>query len=333
VKGFDISTYQDSPLVAGHVDFAKMRAWGADFVIIRAGQGTWKDEDFDRSWDNAKGVLPRSSYFFYDNRFKPQDQAEKYHEIISRDPEGFCWLDIEHTVSGAYGNLDGWYNFLVKFHSLCNYPVGIYTGFWYFVERTALETSFEKQYFAKYPLWLASYPPDPFNVDHSKIRIPYPWKKYIMLQSGTPAIGLEAGVESRDIDYNIFMDNSEFTKFFTPVIIPPPAGGEMFRGTINTIAKLWREPGIGQIDTIPVNTVVTGDAPLGEYVYLRSPQAGYTKKIWLTGYTLVTTPPPPVEEPPTEPPTTPVPVSGTFTLDMSDGTKQTYNIGTFTKVG
>lgn len=247
--GFDISTYQDSPLIAGNVDFQKMRSYGASFVVIRAGQGNWKDEDFDRSWDNAKGILPRASYFFFDNRYKPQEQARKYVEIISRDPEGFCWLDLEHTVQGQYGRWQDWYDFLAEFHRLCKYPVGIYTGYWYFTDRIKFATSYQKQFFAKYPLWLASYPTDPFNVDHSQIRIPYPWTRYVMLQSGTPAIGHAAGVESEDIDYDIWMKDTEFATFWgatqPPAEPEPEEGAIMYKGTVITTVTLQIRNGPG----------------------------------------------------------------------------------------
>jgi hypothetical protein len=254
--GFDVSTWQNSPLVAGDIDFQKMKDYGSSFVIIRAGQGNWKDDDFDKSWDNAKGILPRNSYFFYDNRYKPQVQARNYFEIIKRDPEGFCWLDLEHTVQGDYGRWEDWYDFLAEFHSLCKYPVGIYTGYWYFTDRVKFATSYQKQFFSKYPLWLASYPADPFNVDHSQIRIPYPWTRYVMLQSGTPAIGLDAGVESREIDYNIWMKDTEFATFFgtAPTIPDEPTEpeGEIMQGRVLVNLNIRKTPGttftpIGQL--------------------------------------------------------------------------------------
>src|SRR3990172_6496967 len=90
----------------------------------------------------------------------------------------------------------------------------------------------------------------------------------------------------------------------------------MWQGRTRELAKIWDAVGGRQISSIPADTNVTGDAPLSNgYVYLRTPQAGYTKTQWLTGYALVVvTPPPP---PPPPPPTV---VTLRYTIEIfSDG--------------
>lgn len=242
IFGFDISTWQDSPLVAGHVDFRKMRDYGASFVVIRAGQGNWKDPDFQISWANAKGVLPRNSYYYFDNDYDPKIQSENYCSIINGDHEGYCWLDLEDPNPGVFKNWRFWYDFLVHFRSLCNYPIGIYTNYWYFIEMTQFATASEKAWFKQFPLWLASYPPNPFIVDHSLIKIPPPWMKYVMLQSGTPAIGSAAGVESEDIDYNIWMEEDQFSIFFPPTGEPEPMSDYIeLKSTVSTEYRSIRD--------------------------------------------------------------------------------------------
>jgi hypothetical protein len=228
-KGCDISTHQDSDLIAGHVDFVKMRSWGMDFVIIRAGQGNWRDYDFDRNWTAAKGILPRSSYFYYDNRFPPKEQAQVYHDAIKLDPEGVCWLDLEDKKSGVYSGWQDWYDFIAEFQRRCNYPLGIYSGYYFWTSALSQASTYQKQYFKQFPLWLAQYPPDPFNVDHSKILVPYPWDNYLILQSGTPAIGHAAGVESEELDYDIFMGTDEQFKayFWAPNLGEQEEGNTM----------------------------------------------------------------------------------------------------------
>lgn len=235
IIGFDISTWQDSPNIPGVVDFQKMRGYGefgARFVIIKAGQGNWKDQDFDTNWKNSKGVLSRSSYWYYDNKYPPRAQAEKYFEIIKDDPEGICWLDLEDREIGLYTGWRNWYDFLERFKSL--YPgaqMGIYTSFYYFVEMMRFATLAEKEYFAQYPLWLASYPANPFKPEYKYILVPLPWFECLILQSGTPDIGIEAGVESEEIDYNQFNgDEKEFYRWFKkvdPFPEPPPTGEPM----------------------------------------------------------------------------------------------------------
>jgi GH25 family lysozyme M1 (1,4-beta-N-acetylmuramidase) len=216
IVGYDISTWQDSPTIPGNVDFQKMKAGGASFVIVKAGQGNWADPDFATSWKNAKGVLPRASYFYFDNRYPPDTQARKYFDIIRQDLEGMCWLDLEDRNTGVYAGFRNWYDFLEELKRV--YPgvrAGIYTNFFYWVEYMTYATRAERDYFLQYPLWLASYPVDPFNPPYSTMMVPLPWLECLILQTGTPAIGLDAGVESKEIDFNQFNgDANKFSKYF-----------------------------------------------------------------------------------------------------------------------
>lgn len=73
----------------------------------------------------------------------------------------------------------------------------------------------------------------------------------------------------------------------------------MYRGTTNSLAKIWNSVGGQQITSVPSGTTVTGDAPgANGYTYLRTPQAGFTKTMWLSNYNVVTAPPPPPPPPP-----------------------------------
>ena len=72
VLGPDVSFHQDDNGTAQQIDFAKMRAAGAGFVIIRVGQNSWVDPDFRRNYQAAKDAgLPRGCYWFYDSRTSP----------------------------------------------------------------------------------------------------------------------------------------------------------------------------------------------------------------------------------------------------------------------
>ena len=64
IFGFDISTYQDSDLISGTVDFVKMREHGARFVIFRASIGNAEDADYKKYVENSHGVIPFSAYHF-----------------------------------------------------------------------------------------------------------------------------------------------------------------------------------------------------------------------------------------------------------------------------
>jgi hypothetical protein len=224
--GFDVSRWQ------GHIDFNAMKSYGAKFVIIKAGQGNWKDACFDDNWRAAKGLLPRASYFYYDNRYTPAAQALTYWEIIKDDPERIVWLDLEDSGLGNYAGWRKWFDFITHFWNLSgDMQVGIYSNYYYWMEAMTQATQPQKDWFGQFPLWLASYPEDPFNVDHSKILTPYPWPNYLILQSGTPSIGIEAGVESQEIDHNIFMKDELFGDYFRLTDTPPNEEATMARYT------------------------------------------------------------------------------------------------------
>ena len=263
IFGFDISTYQDSPAISGNVDFHKMRDYGASFVVIKASQGNWNDVDFLTNWHNSKGVLPRSSYHYFDNRFDPKVQARKYWDTISIDSEGICWLDLEDRELGDYSGWRNWYDFLEEFKNLSQLPserIGIYTGFYYWNERLRNATMSQLDYFVQYPLWLASYPEDPFHPDYWNILCPPPWSSPLILQSGTPAIGVQVGVESIEVDYDQFNgDETTFNNYFDITTTPPPNGGSMrvIKGVALGTVKRRQSPAGAEF--VPPRYLYTGD--------------------------------------------------------------------------
>ena len=94
IIGPDVSFYQDKPDTPKGIDFAMMKAAGARFAIIRAGQNLWEDRAFDESWRNSKGVLPRGSYWFYDSRVDPKFQAKKRFALVC------AWEFIRDITTG-----------------------------------------------------------------------------------------------------------------------------------------------------------------------------------------------------------------------------------------
>jgi GH25 family lysozyme M1 (1,4-beta-N-acetylmuramidase) len=228
---FDISHWQ------GSVDFRKMKSYGASAVIMKASQGNWEDSKFDENWTAAKGLLPRASYHYYDNRYPPKDQARKYFDIIKKDLEGMCWLDLEDKQAGIYAGWRNWFDFIEELKAL--YPgarIGIYSGFYYMVEMLSYATKLQRDYFGQFSLWLAWYFSDPFHPIYKTIMTPLPWLVYDILQSGTPAIGIDAGVESKEIDYNQFNgDETKFKQMFGGSVVPPPPPvepGETMQGKV-----------------------------------------------------------------------------------------------------
>lgn len=226
IIGADISFWQGYPPAHPVVDFAKMRRYGFQFVIIKASERNYPDPAFSINWQAAKGILPRGTYHYYRNDFNPITQAGKYWTTIRDDMEGICWLDLEDRNDGSFRGWRNWYDFLEAFKTLSglsNSRIGIYTAYWYWREEMLHAAWSEREYFRRYPLWLADYGvkgSDPLQPDWGKKAVPTPWHddECLIVQTGTPVIGLQAGVYSREIDFNFFNGNRElFNKIFKPV--------------------------------------------------------------------------------------------------------------------
>ena len=85
IIGPDVSFYQDDPGTPQEINFVRMNQT-TDFVIIRAGQNLWVDSDFKNNWRRAKEAgLPRGSYWFYDSRADPRQQAELWFNLLNGD--------------------------------------------------------------------------------------------------------------------------------------------------------------------------------------------------------------------------------------------------------
>lgn len=253
--GFDLSFYQDNDLTPQTPDFTKMWEYGAEFVIIRAGQGEWADPDFKMNWMNARGVLPRHSYWYYDNRYEPRQQARRWWNLLKDDYEGMMWLDLEHKATGGYSGWRHWFDFLDELVNVIGIPadrIGIYTGYYYWAEY-APKTELSLRWFGQFKLWLAWY-----TTQVEDVQIPRPWTKMFLWQDGTYPIGPEVGVESEEIDHNFFMGtDEEFQTYFGEVVPPPDTGEPMilyyadlkanYTSNVRTAPDLQATSGVRQI--------------------------------------------------------------------------------------
>lgn len=192
----DISFYQykynTDWSISQLVDFRKM-ATKSKGVIIRAGQGSWKDIAFDISWRNAKAAgLLRGSYWFYDSRVNPKRQAELWASILGTDAgELELWMDFEDKYNGPYHGHKHWYDFAERLKALLpDKQIGVYTGYYYWKENTKPTDT----YFAQYPLWIAWYGGVP--------KIPAIWNEWFMHQFTDNGDGADWGVASGNIDIN-----------------------------------------------------------------------------------------------------------------------------------
>lgn len=210
VIGPDISFYQkdDTP---NPIRF-EMMADDANFIILRAGQGGWIDKEYVKSYRGAGAVgLPRGAYWYYDNRYHPQRQAELFSEIVKQAGplELEMWVDIEQReyTASPYAGWRNWYDFIERLKQLTDNRIGIYTGPYYWMEFTRDTPPVNLRYFAQYPLWIAQY------TSADQPTTPAPWTKWTYWQFTDQGPGREYGVQSEEIDLNVFAGSlDDFTE-------------------------------------------------------------------------------------------------------------------------
>lgn len=225
--GVDVSFYQDDNNTPRGIDFQQMRAEGATFAFIRAGQYTWEDPDFRVNWEAAREAgLLRGAYWFLDARGSGRDQAWKMAGMLMGD-----WgelppvVDYEHKVrvpvqtKRKNRTMSVWkYNTPAQLDDFIS-ALGsamtpmIYTGYYYWMEHG----SFDKKY-AQYPLWIAGYGGD-------KPRVPPPWSEWTFWQFTDNGPGKMLGAESEHIDLNYSNDEMIGLPPLEPVEYPEPEMG------------------------------------------------------------------------------------------------------------
>jgi len=317
----DVSKWQ------GAINFVQMLASGVHGVIIKCGQGSAKDPNFDTNWLGAKTAgIPRGSYWFYDSRIPPKEQAYNWWQWIKNDKgELMHFADYEEYYGGAWG---GWRNFkvfLTEFQRLSNLPdsrIGIYTGYYYWIAHSPTTTA-ELAYFLRFTLWLAWYTDNP-----SEVVIPRPWTNALLIawQYGTPANGHLRGCQSLDVDEN----NGNFEnmeayqeRFGLNDTIPPPPNGDTMYGTATGSITIRTGPGT----TYPIVTTGTNYVLSGDKVWADTEQNGFWKltRIQRAG---VDVPLAPVawcgtlyihqETPPPDPTPTPTPAEIPYRIELGD---------------
>lgn len=204
ILGTDVSYWQDSPDTVQQINFQQMKAAGANFTVIRAGQNVWPDSDFSYNWSNARiAGLPRGAYWFYDSRATPEDQATLFANLVKTDkPEMELFVDLEENFGGPYSGWQNWKKFILKLEQMMpGQKIGIYTSYGYINGKIP---SSEYAFFAKYILWLAWW-----TKDVSQVTIPKPWTEMVFWQWGTPSWGAKFGCESVEVDMDYFTGTRE----------------------------------------------------------------------------------------------------------------------------
>lgn len=219
VWGADISFYQDDNDTPRGVDFQEMRDQGAAFVFIRAGQGTWRDSDFDANWLAAKEAgLPRSAYWFLDAREPGGAQAEMLRKVLGSEwGEMPPVVDYEHKVrtSGVTTKkgrtMSTWrYNTpsqLDEFIAKLGVDPMVYTSYYYWTDHGSRDSKY-----ARLPLWIAGY--------GDTVQVPLPWREWDFWQFTDNGNGRAIGTESLHVDLNY---TSWPVERLHGVPIPPPS--------------------------------------------------------------------------------------------------------------
>lgn len=201
----DVSKYQLE------IDFDVMRT-KTEYIIFKASQGAYHDPYILRNISESKRVgLPFGLYHFYDDRVSPAVQAETF-AAMARDAVEL-WCDWESTYGGEHNSLRNVVSFMERVEKLTGKKVGMYTGYYWFLENTnPVTNSGLFRYLFDKPLWLAWYTDDHTAKNIEQVKIPKPWIEMDVWQYGTPAIGFSMGAKSKEIDMNVRLGN--------PPIIP-----------------------------------------------------------------------------------------------------------------
>lgn len=236
VLGLDLSLWQDDNSTSIKTNFIKAKQLGVEFVIIKASQNDYEDQDFRDNWNAAGDAgLLRGAYHFYDYRpgiEKPlYVQANTFLEATKGDfGELGLACDYERPNSTwpllppRSKSLDTIYKFMeiveaetkedtISYHNLD------------FV-KNHIGYSNIPTWLKQKPLWLARYPYVLFDFLPTTLYLPsgLPWKVYFW-QFTDRLDGIKYGAESKQIDGNYWLGTLEALKSFrnrSNVVVPDP---------------------------------------------------------------------------------------------------------------
>ncbi len=342
IIGPDVSFYQDDPGTPKGIDFNRMDSI-ADFVIVRAGQNLWADPAFQKNWQAAKATsLPRGSYWFYDSRADPRQQADLWFSLIKDDMgEMPLFADFEEAYIDEFAGWENWKLFLDHLRSLVRQKeIGIYTAYYYWQQNAPNEISqaAELEYFHQYPLWIANY-------GVSTPLVPKPWNsdEWLFWQFTAMGDGILYGAESPEIDLNYFNGDAQAfaDRFNVPVPQnPPPPDSIGKKFIVNTGALYVREgPGtnykaLGLLTRDQVVEAFNQNFD-GSWLFVKRESDGLAG--WSSSTYLIPVTPPPTPEPEPTPTPTPTPEPSptpTPTPEPSSGARYRVTAGAlYVRVG
>ena len=163
--GIDVSRHQPN------FDFARAKAEGVEFAIIKAGggdDGLYKDSKFEQHYANAKAVgLPVGSYFFGQAMSveQAQKEADKFISILSGHQfEMPVYYDVEAKMLNCNKQLltDIIFTFCERVEK-AGYYIGIYSNEWVF------NSSVDDKKLSRFAHWVAKWVKNKPKLKYSEV--------------------------------------------------------------------------------------------------------------------------------------------------------------------
>jgi len=177
-----------------------MKAAGASIVYIKATQGTFTDNDFEKNWAGAKEAgLMRGAYHYSEYWNSAFKQATHFFTTIEDDPgELPPALDYErhryHELPSQL-NSEKWIDsFVTNWVAITDIPLIFYTNPSMIKYNLPQPTP---KWLLEHDLWIAHY-------TIAETPLFAPWSEWVFWQYTYRGNGLLFGVESKQIDMNLF---------------------------------------------------------------------------------------------------------------------------------
>ncbi len=127
MEGVDVSSWQ------GDINFEQVAAADKKFVIVRGGDGTFRDPRTEEYSANARSVgMHVDCYHFLRFNLSPAQMAGECERTVSRSRAGRIWLDEEDTDYLSSVPFDGRIDWLLEVaNRIPGVDKGLYSGPWY----------------------------------------------------------------------------------------------------------------------------------------------------------------------------------------------------------
>jgi hypothetical protein len=230
VWGIDMSIYQDNNATPEPPDFQMLEQQGASFVIMRGTFGTAQDADYQRNVELAKKTnLATACYLFPDHRYvSAKSKSAQLQEVIKT--LRFAKLDMPAKIDIESLRLNGSTYFPSRTVALDFYKdfyeaVKTETGKaadTYINPSTMRILNPMPSWMLEGDLWVAHWNVSTPNMKYSE------WEKWRLWQCGVYAVGAKLGMESINVDINVYNGTrNDFDIYLGKDIIiqPDPVGG------------------------------------------------------------------------------------------------------------